>query len=302
MKTESYKHHYIPQFIIRNFSPRGDGFVRFYDAKRRAVVNKPTEEIFYYNDLYRDEKNNPSNPTQIEDDLAKYEGEIAPILKKFYKGDEIIISRHDEEKLKLFFAIMAYRNRKAKKIFSEDTDPRILEMFKPYLNGESMDDLWKKNLGLAVNCRSIEEVLDSSEIIDPFKAALVLMSFGVTGTHLIVAERRGTEDFILGDSYPYFQTAVHDDGSHWPLLNYFVISPTRVIIIAINDIDVVPQKARHINESLFRRPVVIDGGKNAKYTVKKIYENDVRFINSLAWLYVKDGIVCIDENRVTMPE
>lgn len=302
MKTESYKHHYIPQFIIRNFSLRGDGFVKFYNMKKKEITNKPTEEIFYYNNLYRDEKNHPENPIKIEEDLAKFECEIASILKKFYSGNEIIISREDEEKLKLFFAIMAYRNRKAKKIFSENADPKIVEMYKPYLKNENFDDLWKKNLGIAVNCRSLKEVLDSNEIIDPFKASLFVMSFGVTGTHLIVVERRGGEDFILGDSYPYFQTALHEDGSRWPLLNYYVISPTRAIIIAINDIDVVPQKARHINESLFRKPTIMNNGKDIKYTVKKIYEEDVRFINDLAWKYIKDGAVFIDDNRVKIPD
>ena len=243
MKNESHKHHYIPQFILRNFSPRGDGFVRFYDLKKKEITNRPTEEIFLYNDLYRDEKNHPENPTQIEDDLAKLEGEIAPILKKFYKGSEIVISRAEEEKLKLFLAIMAFRNRKAKNLFDEKTDPRIKEMYKPYLQDESLEDMWKKNLGLVVNCRSLDEVLDNKDINEFFKFSLLIITFGITGTHLIVAERRGGEDFIIGDSYPYFQTALHDDGTHWPLLNYFVISPTIVIIVAINYIDLVLKKS-----------------------------------------------------------
>lgn len=101
-KMESHKHHYIPQFILRNFSARNDGFVKFYDLKKKTIVNKPTEEIFLYEDLYRDEKNYPNNPTKIEDDLAKYESEVALILKKFCTSNEIVISTKEEEKLRLF--------------------------------------------------------------------------------------------------------------------------------------------------------------------------------------------------------
>ena len=301
MKNESHRHHYIPQFILRNFSPRGDGFVRYYDLKKKVITNKPTEEIFLYNDLYRDEKNHPEQPTKVEDDLARLEGEIAPILKKFYTGSEIVISRADEEKLKLFLAIMAFRNRKAKNVFDEKTDPRIKEAYKPYLKDESLEDMWKKNLGLIVNCRSLDEVIDNTEINELFKFSLLITTFGITGTHLIVAERRGKEDFVICDSYPAFQTAVHGDGTRWPLLNYFPITPTRVIIVAINDIDVVPQKARHISESLFRRPTISSDGKSIKITVKKIYESDVKFINSFSWLYAKDGAVFIDDNKVEIP-
>ena len=96
--------------------------------------------------------------------------------------------------------------------------------------------------------------------------------------------------------------SVTDDGQKLPLLNYFPISPSRVIIVAINDIDVVPQHVRQINNVLFRKPAYSIDGKSVKFNVKKIYENDVKFINSLSWKYIKDGIVFVDENRIHIPK
>ena len=78
---EPIRHHYIPKFIIRNFSPRKDDFVPYYDIKRKDYFNKSIDEVFMHHNLYRDEENNPDNPTQIESDLAKYECEIAKIIK-----------------------------------------------------------------------------------------------------------------------------------------------------------------------------------------------------------------------------
>ena len=206
MPNEPVRHHYIPQFILRNFSARGDGFVRYYDLKKKEISNKPTEEIFVYNNLYRDERAHPDEPTKIESDLSRYEGEIAMLLKKkFYKGDEFTISFNEEEKLKLFLAIMAFRNRHTNTAFGKDADPRLLKFYEPYLKDGNMNDLWKKNLGLLVNCRSIKEVLNHKEMDEPFKHLVFMTGFGLTGTHLIVAERRGKEDFVVGDHFPSIQ-------------------------------------------------------------------------------------------------
>ena len=301
MKKESHRHHYIPQFILRNFSKRGDGFVEFYDLKKKTITNRPTEEIFLYNDLYRDE-NNKNDPTKIEDDLAKYENEIAQLFnKKIYKGSQIELTIEEEDKLKLFLTIMGLRNKKAKTVFGEDTDPRILAMYKPYLADNTLEDLWKKNLGVLVNCRSLQEVIDSKEIIDPFRHYVFLNTFGFFGTYLIIAERRGNEDFIIGDSYPSFQMAKTKDGLDLPMLNYYPISPDRVIILAVSDISNFQQSARQISETLFRKPTLINNGKALKYNVKKIYEDDVKFINSFAWMYARGGVAFIDENKVEIP-
>ena len=302
MKKESHKHHYIPQFILRNFSARGDGFVKFYDLKKKTITNKPTEDIFLYNDLYRDESNQ-SDPTKIEDDLARYENEIAQLFrKKIYKGNQIEMTVEEEDKLKLFLTIMGLRNKKAKTVFGEDTDPRTLETFKPYMSNSTLEELWKKNLGILVNCRSLQEVIDSKEIIDPFKHYVFLNTFGFFGTYLIIAERRGNEDFILGDSYPSFQLAKTKEGVDLPMLNYYPISPNRVIILAVSDISNFQQSARQISETIFRKPTLINNGKTLKFFVKKIYEEDVKFINSFAWMYAKDGVAFIDDKRVTILE
>ena len=302
MKNESHRHHYIPQFILRNFSIRGDGFVKFYDLKKKTITNKPTEEIFLYNDLYRDDSDQ-RNPTKIENDLAKYENEIAMLfIKKVYKGDTIELTIEEEDMLKLFLTIMGLRNKKAKIVFGEDTDSRILEMFKPYLVNSTLEDLWKKNLGLLVNCRSIQEVIDSEKIIDPFKSFVLLNSFGLAGTFFIFVERRGNEDFVVGDSYPSYQMARTEDGTNLPMLSYYPISPKRAIILAISDIKSIKQSAKQINGTLFRKPVSIENGKVLRYSVKKIYEQDVSFINNFAWKFAKDGVAFIDDKRVTIPE
>ena len=297
VQTESHRHHYIPQFLIRNFSDRGDGFVRYYSIKTKKIKNMPTEDIFVYFDLYRDEKNNPDNPVKIESDLAKFEGEIAKLLKeKFYKGNEISLTFEEEDKLKLFIAIMMYRNAQANKVFSDKAPEEFKEKMKEFLPAGDPNDIWKKNLGYLVNCRSLQEVIDHPDIDDFFRHSVFFSSFGFFGTFLIVAERRGSSEFVLGDSFPYGHVSVADDNMRIPLFTYFPISPERIIIVASNLIKETHPSARVISESLLRKPTISNGG--IKITVKKIYEKDVDFINGFAFKTAKDGVAFRNEENI----
>ena len=302
MKNESYRHHYIPQFIIRNFSQRGDGFVRFYSVKNKTIKNLPTEDVFVYNNLYRDEVNNPNDPVKIENDLAKYEGEIAVLLKeKFYKGSEIKLTFAEEEKLKLFISIMMYRNAQSNKIFSEKAPDIFKEKVFQFMPDGDVNSIWKKNLGHLVNCRSLQEVIDHPDIDDFFRHSIFFTTFGLFGQFLIVAERRGNSEFVLGDSFPYsHMSGPSEDGIRIPLFLYFPISPERVIILASNLIKETPQSAKVLNEALLRKPTVLKD--SISISVKKIYESDVDFINSFAFKLAKDGIAFRDEDKIKFPE
>ncbi len=289
IQNEPHRHHYIPRFLIRNFSARKDGFVLFYSVKTKKIKNTPIEDVFAYYDLYRDEANNPDDPVKIERDLAKYEGEIASLFKaKIYSGDNITLTVEEEEKLKLFIAIMKYRNARANKIFSDKVPDDLKKAIKSAFPDGKPNDIWKKNLGYLANCRSLKEVLDHPYIDDCFKFYVFFYSSGVFGTFLIVAERRGKSEFVLGDSFPYDHLLVAKDGLRLPIFSYFPISPERIIILASNEIKRVDPSTRVINEGLLRKPM--KSGGTIKISVKKIYEDDVNFINSFALKNAKDGI------------
>ncbi len=104
---EPVRHHYIPQFILRNFK-REDGYVSYYDCSKGSVESKRTEEIFMTRNLYRDTINHPDEPVKIENDLARYENEASQIINKFLKEDEVVLSAEEDDSLKLFLAIMGF--------------------------------------------------------------------------------------------------------------------------------------------------------------------------------------------------
>ena len=100
MNNEPIKHHYIPQFILRNFCfDDKKNCLFFFDKKDAKTSPKKTNDIFMVRNLYRDGINNPDNPTKIEQDTARFESEVSQIItKKFLNNNEISITCDEDEK------------------------------------------------------------------------------------------------------------------------------------------------------------------------------------------------------------
>ena len=65
MNKEPVRHHYIPQFILRNFcfNDRDDLF--YFDKKDSQISVKKTRDIFMVRNLYRDEINNQTSQRRL---------------------------------------------------------------------------------------------------------------------------------------------------------------------------------------------------------------------------------------------
>ena len=121
MRKEPVRHHYIPQFILRNFACDCDKrVVCYYDKESQSVLEHEIREVFMERNLYRDEINCQDNPVQIEQDLSVYEREVAELIKsKFLDKRKIELTEEEDSMLKLFFAIMSFININAKEKFSD---------------------------------------------------------------------------------------------------------------------------------------------------------------------------------------
>ena len=299
--NEPIKHHYIPQFILKNFSDNNDGWVYYYDKKREEVSLKKTSEIFVVDNLYRDEIYNPDNPTQLEKDLAKYEQEVSNIIKKFVGSNEIHISIADEEKVKLFFAIMGMRSYGTSKVFGKNAKESEKEFYSYWQKDGNLNNFWKRNLAEAVKCRSIEDLIKAENIDEPIKAFLLRDSFGMGGLYFIIGERRGDKDFIIGDCYP--GAILGGDGTGKingiPLYMFFPLSPSRVLIVAPRGIHEAMPDIRFFKDDILRFPKLLRNGEE-ELVIKKLYKNEVEFINSTIRENSKIGYAFLDKSRVDL--
>lgn len=295
MKNEAIRHHYIPQFILRNFSFNVSGDINYYDIESGEISVQRVSDIFMQKNLYRDEINHPDIPTQIENELAKFEGEAAKVIKKFLLGNEITITECENESLLLFLAIMGFRSYNTFKTF---LNPQTIskEFYTRWQHDGDLVDFWKRNLGLTAGCRSLKEVLNHPNIDEPFKIFMTRDVFGTFGKYFIVLEKRGNEDFLIGDCYP---VVTRGDFLNLHLFDYYPLSPSRILIVASNGVEGAPQSVKKFKDDILKQPRRRLGAITIR--IKKIYEQDVLDINADIIKHSKIGLAFQDNARVTLP-
>lgn len=295
MKSEAIRHHYIPQFILKNFCFDSSGHVNYFDIESGKISIQHTSEIFMQKNLYRDEINHQDIPTQIESDLAKYESEVAKTIRKFLQGTDIKISDRENESLLLFLAIMGFRSYNTFKIFS---NPRSnsKELYTHWQNDGDLVDFWKRNLGLIANCRSLKDVQNHPSIDAPFKIFMTRDVYGYFGKYFIVLEKRGGEDFLIGDCYP---VVLRGDLLNAPIFDYYPLSPNRILIVASNGVEAAPRSVKKFRDDLLKPPKRKDG--TISIHVNKIYEADVSRINEDIMKHSQIGFAFKDIDHVTLP-
>lgn len=303
MNKEPVKHHYIPQFILRNFCFDDRSHLFYYDKKTLETSKRKTKEIFMVRNLYRDDVNNIENPMKIETDMARFESEVAQIItKRFLDKNEISITLDEDEKLKLFFAIMAFRSKTTSDKFGIEASDENKTFYSMYQKNGDLSDFWKRNLGNLVNCRSLKEVLGHKEIDDPIKLFFMRDTLGYFGLYFIVAERRGHIDFIISDVYPTVVYGVMDGGMELPMYSIFPISPTRIVLLAANGVQGAPRSVSVLSDEILKKPKLSTNKKIIKIHVKKMYEDEVRYVNSVLIEEAYEGFAFRDKDRVNLKE
>lgn len=286
-KVEPKRHHYIPQFILKNFSINSSYFVKFYDKRELKRICKKTSEVFMEDNLYEDKINCQNDIMAIEKDLAKFECEVAPIIKKFLINNELLLTDDENNKLQYFFALMGFRSSKTKKFFKLGLSKKSKKYYKNYQGNNDFEDFWKRNLSKLVKCRTLKEVVEKEDIDEIIKGFMIRDVNGVNGKHFCLVEATNGEEFVLSDCYP----VVVRDINKIDLYDIFPISPERAILFACEaTINNALSYAKKIGvdemDVLYFRPLVVSKGKNedrkaTKLYLKKLFPEEVESINDL---------------------
>lgn len=294
--NEPIKHHYIPRFLLKPFCFNAD-LTNYCEKSSLKSLVKDIKEVFMTQNLYRDELNNADNPTQIENDLAKFESEVGSIIKKFRQETNIVLSFEEVEKLKVFFAIMGFRAKRISEIFSKAAPNELKEFYK----NDNLPNLWKQNLKHLTNCRSLQEIKNNKYIDERLKFFMQRDIFGYFGTYFVLIERRGEFDFILSDCYPTVISGYNElIKTEQIMYSIFPISPSRCLLLAYDGVDGTPQKVLHLNKHIFSKPQINNNDKSFSFRVKKIYKHDVKFLNLKMIKETSDGFIYKDKFRIEL--
>lgn len=180
----SQYHHFIPQFILRNFAHvyrptrgqghrSGNGKPKLYKGQQALntvnlstdppeLAESPLRRSFGLVDMYRD-FTNIEDQQYLEKHLGKLESQAAQIIarvcKKFNNGSHAVwMSRSERNDLRKFFFLMKYRGKGFQKRFLGDTTQGYVEDDKD----EFLEYMRKRNFRtpLEVWFHSIKTILD----------------------------------------------------------------------------------------------------------------------------------------------
>lgn len=291
--TEPKKHHYIPQFILRNFCFDDKNHLLYYDVQNESVCVKETKDIFMSPFLYMDEKNNPEDRMKIEHDFAEYEREVSKLINgKLSNEDAVAISEEEDDKLKLFFALMGFRSKRTSEVFSVNTSTVNKPVFSLYQKDGDYSDLWKRNLGQLVNCRSLKEVRNNPQIDDMIKAFMRRDTYGYFGRHFSLVECQEPYEFIISDCYP-----TEIKGDIGIIYDIFPLSPQRALLSVCNGAEGTPLDVRVLRERAFMQPNPAHDGRK-RIISTKLNEKEIIHINTMIAKEAEIGIAAKTETAL----
>ena len=279
MHSEPIRHHYIPQFILKNFCFE-EQHLHYFDKQTGCVSVKDTRDVFMVRNLYRDEINSSLDPVKIEKDLAEYEREVAPIMKeRFLSEREIFLSAEEEAKIRLFFAIMGFRSINANHLFGDKIKDQTKAFYSHYQADENILDMWKRNLGYIVQCRSFEEVWSHPHIDAPIKLFFRRNTEGYFGKYIAVAEANEKNAFVIGDAYPTTTTGVLPNNVPVNIYDIFPISSKRVLFLVNNGAQSAPRDVLGLRQFLLQPPKRMEQTNMIRIRVRKLCTDEVQYIN-----------------------
>lgn len=309
--NEPIKHHFIPQFILRNFTFSNDQ-IYYWNKENNKLEIRNTKTVYMVENLYRDEKNHPTDPAIIERKFAALEQEIATLIKTKILGMEsITITRADNEKLRKFLYLLSFRSSHRKQQYIEENfTPSTKKTLDDYTENGDYVDLWLRELEIILDCENYEDLDSNEEISWVIKKNYINH---IKGYYMTFVTPRG-QDFIIGDVYPTAEIAPIDSATN--LYPHFLYPITPRLMLILNHIAFKKELIQSPvlspmtawskitgNAVITPKPSYRESRKYSKedtyrYNVNKIYVEDVKYLNALMLNEVKKGFSFVEINKV----
>ena len=308
-QNEAKRHHYIPQFILRNFTDE-NGQLTYWDINQNKLEKRNPRSVFMNWHMYRDEENHEENPTQIESLLSVFEKEIAELInEKLLSTNEIILSRTELESLRIFLSLLSFRSDLRMNQYKDKRfDPATLAILKQYEKDENFENLWKMEIEELSKCRTYKQI-EESKIIDP----IIKTDFfnDLKGMYMTFVEARGGE-FLISDVYPTLEIFPLQPNINIHMHCMYPLSATRLLLL--NHIMFKQETADPMLEAMksfsqikgdlialpkndYTNGMTYAQSDKFIYRVRKIYSSDVEYINALFLNEARVGIAFENRDR-----
>lgn len=146
---ENQFHHYIPQFILKNFE-KNKGKIKTYMIENKEICLSKTNKIYGIKNMYKDIENK-KDCMEIEKKLSYLENNCSVIIKNIkINRNKIVIKRKNLNELKRFLFVMSYRSEKRRLQYYEnnfDMDTYMyIKNYRQKFKLKNSIDVWLRDL------------------------------------------------------------------------------------------------------------------------------------------------------------
>ena len=295
LQKSHVRQHYIPQFILKNFCyDQNKSKVYFFENGESEYSSLYVSDVFMEKYFYSKEENS----LKTEESLARFEADVAPIFKKLKNDTEINLSFEEDERLRIFLSLLAFRTVGTKEQFKNMSEASK-ELYRKASNDINMEDIWLNNVHLISKCRKINEIINNSEINNLIKLFIVEE---FSQFYMCVLESRGLVDFIISDCYPVVMEGEgllpNSKQPPVPIYYFYPISQNRLIVLVTNYIKDVPRSVANLDcDRTLKGPSKSSDIKHLLFRPAKLYQHDVEWINEMIKKNAKVGVIVKDLER-----
>lgn len=238
-------HHYIPQFILKNFNVNKNIKnikIKVYDTIKKDLYLCKTNRIYGTYNMYRD-INNESDVMFVEKELSKLESYCSNIIYKIINSENHKINLNNKEilRLKKFLLIIRYRSKNLKNLLKNNviyTDNNNIEYLKKIVN-KNNTEIWLNDLKEILITEDIMKIIRHSNrykelihykdnfINNNISDMVAESCFNVFSTKLQIWEADDETEFILTDKH--FGSLANIDDDYYQV--FHVISPKILLVL-----------------------------------------------------------------------
>ena len=285
------RQHYIPQFILKNFCyDQSKEKVFFFKVGENECSSELVSNVFMEKHLY----STAENSVEIEESLARFEAYIAPIFKKFSQDSEISLTFAEDEHLRIFLSLLAFRAANTRDQFGNMSD-LSKALYSRSSDDTDMKDLWLKNVHLLSQHRTIKEILTDPEVSSPLK---IFIDREFSAFYMCLLERRGNVDFHISDCYPVVmngEAELNGKVINLPIYYFYPISDSRIIVLVTNYIKDVQRSLAYLDcDKMLKGPKRSFDSTHLLFRPARVYASEVEWINEMIIKNAKVGIVVKD--------
>jgi hypothetical protein len=276
-------HHYVPQFLLRNFAADQE-MIYMYRLKEQRIVKRNIKYNYNKDNLYKDVSED--DVMLVERLFSELEGKVAAIINRILDSrNQIVLDRLEVEMIKRFLYLMEFRSKRRKSQYENKNFTPLTEMILDMkIEGKEYVQLWLNELKILLQHTKYDMDYNNLSLAIHWD-----FEYYMDQTFIVIWDACQDERFLITDNFGTFELSRENPPLKLFLL--FPISPRRMIVLA-NKLYEFPNSWKEL-DSEFSNDIV-EFPKNERvsryeinmedkytYQIKRVRNKDVIHANEL---------------------